>query len=249
MTKYHTRGSVHDRLKVRVLAYARTSTDEQKLGIEAQKKAVEKWVLESGTELTQLYEDLGYSGTLAPDKRPGLAALLFRLEKRDIDYVLVMKRDRLARDVTLMGYLEFAIIRCGARLITVDEDPAEEMTPEKKLLQGVINTLGEYERSLIALRTKAALGAAKAKGTVLGRRKRLSYRKNCILFWAIRWLSERKGCSDEFISGYLVQHAGMKLSLSTIARFRNETEIPAFAPFHDTAALLKPMWRISKYDM
>jgi len=248
VSKYHTRSGGYDRLKVNVLAYLRTSTDEQKLGIDAQRKAVEKWALENSTTILQTYEDQGVSGTVDPSKRPNLPALLARLEKRDIDYVVVYKRDRLGRETAMLGFLEYYIKKYGARLITVDDSVDDEPTPEQKLLQGVINAMSEYERNLISLRTRHALGAAKDKGTILGRRKRLSYRSNCVYFYAIRWLSERRGCSDEMIQGYLIKEAGMKLSLSTIARYRDEVEVPAYFPLKDVCNVLRTYWKISRFE-
>lgn len=248
MSKYHLRGGGYDRLKVNVLAYMRTSTDEQKLGIEAQRRAIEKWALENSVTILAWYEDQGVSGTMDPSKRPNLPTLLQRLEKRDIEYVVVFDRTRLGREVAMLGFLEYYIKKYGARLITIADSPDDEQTPQQKFFQGMLNVMAEYERNLISLRTKSALQAAKSQGTILGRRKRLTYKSNCVLFYAIRWLSEARGCSDEFIQGYLAHEAGLKLSLATVGRYKNEMEVPTYFPLKDVCKILKPYYKISRFD-
>jgi DNA invertase Pin-like site-specific DNA recombinase len=78
-----------------VLCYARTSTDEQCLGIEDQRVKAIEWCSERQLPHPIIFEDK-ISGGADIEKRPGLSALLEAVEKDTL--VLVLRRDRLARD-------------------------------------------------------------------------------------------------------------------------------------------------------
>jgi len=54
-------------------------------------------------------KDLGISGTLREEDRPGLAELLQLIRDNQIEVVFVVKPDRLYRDQTLVGPLDFAL--------------------------------------------------------------------------------------------------------------------------------------------
>ena len=50
-------------------------------------------------ELVEQFKDEGVSGTKELDARPGLAALLDRIESKGVKVVIVERADRLARDL------------------------------------------------------------------------------------------------------------------------------------------------------
>ena len=92
------------------------------------------------------------------DDRPQLAAALV-LCRRKLGRVLVIaKLDRLARSVTFISNL----MESGVAFVAVD------MPHANKLTMHVLAAVAEHEREMISQRTKAALGAAKARGTRLG---------------------------------------------------------------------------------
>ena len=55
-----------------VVGYVRVSTDEQALGPEAQREAIESWCSREAAELVAVFADLGVSGGTPVEKRPGL---------------------------------------------------------------------------------------------------------------------------------------------------------------------------------
>lgn len=61
------------------------------------------------------------SGKLEQKDRPGLHALLERIERGGIEYVVVETTDRVARDRSDMSAIQKRIERAGARLITVSD--------------------------------------------------------------------------------------------------------------------------------
>jgi DNA invertase Pin-like site-specific DNA recombinase len=135
----------------------RVSTAEQGhsgLGLEAQRTSVRAYVAAQGWTLVAEYEDVA-SGK--DDRRPDFQAALARC--RQIGAVLVAARlDRITRRAhTLSQLLEEGVaIR------------AADMPGADVLMLRIYAAMAQKERELISERTRAALAAAKARGTVLG---------------------------------------------------------------------------------
>jgi DNA invertase Pin-like site-specific DNA recombinase len=147
------RGSTH---RYAVGLY-RVSTAEQGhsgLGLEAQRASVRAYVAAQGWTLVAEHEDVA-SGK--DDRRPGFQAALARC--RQLGAVLVAARlDRITRRAhTLSQLLEEGVVIRAADMPGADE-----------LMLRIYAAMAQKERELISARTKAALVAAKARGTVLG---------------------------------------------------------------------------------
>ena len=149
----------------RVIAYIRVSTQGQGksgLGIEAQRKAIADFVAREGFELVAEHVEVETGkGSDALDRRPVLASALAEARKIKAA-VVVAKLDRLSRDVAFVAGLmaqrvPFIVAELGA-----DADP---------FMLHLFAALAEKERMVISARTKAALAAAKERGTVLGNPK------------------------------------------------------------------------------
>jgi DNA invertase Pin-like site-specific DNA recombinase len=115
----------------------------------------------AGVDPLQLYEDHA-SGRL--DARPGLGAALKAL--RAGDTLVVWKLDRLGRDLrhlinTVHDLTERGV---GLKVLTGQGAAIDTTTPAGKLIFGIFAALAEFERELIAERTKAGLAAARARG-------------------------------------------------------------------------------------
>src|SRR6185312_5993720 len=63
----------------KAVAYLRVSTADQKLGPEAQRRAIETWAAGSDVEVVAWHADQGISGGSDLDDRPGLVAALAEL--------------------------------------------------------------------------------------------------------------------------------------------------------------------------
>ncbi len=97
--------------------------------------------------------------------RPALAHLLARLRPGDV--VVVVRIDRLARSLAhLLAVLE-RVQAAGAQFRSLS-DPIDTGSPTGRLVLQVIGAIAEFERSLIAERTKAGLAVARARGKRLG---------------------------------------------------------------------------------
>jgi len=140
------------------VAYYRVSTQKQGqsgLGLEAQQAAVSRYVGSAKMDLAGEYTEVE-SGK-SHKNRPQLAAAMEACKlKRAV--LVIAKLDRLARNVHFIsGLMESGI-----------EFTACDMPQANRLTIHLMAAMAEHEREMISQRTKAALGAAKARGKQLG---------------------------------------------------------------------------------
>lgn len=147
------------------VAYLRGSTDDQLLGPEAQRSAIEAWASREGVHVVAWHVDTGVSGAAPLERRPALLAALDDLAAAEI--LVAAKRDRLARDVVAAAMIERLVAKAGARLMTADGVGAGE-GPEAALLRSIADAFAQYERQVIRARTRAALAAKRARGERIG---------------------------------------------------------------------------------
>jgi len=153
------------------IAYIRVSTEDQKLGMEAQLKAIERYCKASGYTLNGVHTDHGVSGGLELDKRPALQDALDQVAKEKPSVLVVAKRCRLARDGYVAAMVHRLVERTGGKVECADGvgngDGAED-----KLMRGMLDLFAEYERELIRGRTRAALAAKRRKKEYTGGARR-----------------------------------------------------------------------------
>lgn len=140
------------------VAYYRVSTQKQGksgLGLEAQRESVNSYL--NGGKWSLVAEMVEIESGKKSSNRPKLAQALSlcRLHKAKL---LVAKLDRLSRNVAFIS----ALMESGVQFVAVDLPQANELTVH------IMAAMAEYEAKAISARTKAALAAAKARGTVLG---------------------------------------------------------------------------------
>ena len=138
------------------IGYFRVSTDRQGrsgLGLDAQREAVTNFISGRGTLLDEFTEI--ESGR--KNDRPALNEALTLCRKKKAT-LLIARLDRLARSVSFISNL----MDSGVDFIAVDMPEANRLTIH------ILAAVAEHEREAISLRTKAALKAAKLRGTKLG---------------------------------------------------------------------------------
>jgi site-specific DNA recombinase len=154
----------------RALVYLRVSSaqqadkdyDSEGFSIPAQREACQREARQLGAEVVDEYMDRGESAKTA--NRPALRAMLDRLKGGDIDYVIVHKVDRLARNRADDIEIVMAIRKAGAQLVSVTENIDE--TPSGLLLHGIMSSIAEfYSRNLAAEVIKGSTQKAKKGGT------------------------------------------------------------------------------------
>jgi DNA invertase Pin-like site-specific DNA recombinase len=151
----------------RAVAYLRVSTDEQRLGPEAQRATIAAWAAREDVTVVAWHEDAGVSGGSELDQRAGLVAALGELRATGAGVLVVARRDRLARDVAVAVTIEKAVTRCGARVVSAD-GVANGETAADDFLRTILDAAAAYERALIRARTKAALAVKKTAGVRVG---------------------------------------------------------------------------------
>src|SRR6266852_3319482 len=152
-------GNLRQKEELMKIGYVRVSKQEQHeaLQIDALKEAgCEKWFVDkitgSKAERKGLDEALAYL-------RPG-------------DTFVVWKLDRAGRSLTHLIELLKSLKERNIEFISLTEQ-IDTTTPGGKLIFHLMGALAEFERDLIRERTNAGLAAAKARGRVGGRPRKL----------------------------------------------------------------------------
>lgn len=154
---------------MRAAIYARVSTNQGQ-DPKMQTRELREYCERRGWAITSEYVDVGFSGT--KEKRPELDRLMADAHRRRFDCVVVWKFDRFARSVShLLRALETFKAQ-GIEFVSFSEQ-MDTSTPAGKMVFTVLGAVAELERSLIVERVKAGLRNAKAKGTRLGRPKKI----------------------------------------------------------------------------
>ncbi len=149
------------------VGYLRVSTEDQNLGPDAQRSALEAWAARAGARIAAIHEDHGVSGATPLEERPGLLAALERIRELGAGVLVAAKRDRIGRDVVVVAMIERALAKLGAAVRTCD-GASDGAGPEGGLMRGIVDTFSAYERELIRARTRAALHVKKCRGERVG---------------------------------------------------------------------------------
>ncbi len=139
------------------IGYARTSTAEQKAGLEAQLRNLEA----------------ASAGKIFSEQLSSVDAKRTQLEAaiefcRDGDVLLCTKLDRLARSVADLVKLEERLKGKGASICIMD--PAmDTSTPNGRLMFNVIAAIAQFEREVMLSRQREGIAKAKSEGKYKGR--------------------------------------------------------------------------------
>lgn len=142
------------------IGYARVSIDDQHTAqqINALRAA--------GCE--KIFEEIASGGRW---DRPELQKALSELNHGDV--LVVWKLDRLTRSLADLLFTLEKISATGAAFQSLTEH-IDTSTAAGRMVAQMLGAFAEFERSIIRERTLAGLSAAKNRGTLLGRRPKLS---------------------------------------------------------------------------
>jgi site-specific DNA recombinase len=165
---------------VRCAIYSRKSTseglDSDFNTLDAQREACEAYVLgksrDAWESLPAHYDDGGYSG--GDMERPALKALLADIEAGKIDVVVVYKIDRLSRSLIDFAKMMAVFEKHGVSCISISQQ-FDTTTPIGRLTLHMLLSFAQFERELIAERTRDKMSAARRKGKWCGGRPFLGY--------------------------------------------------------------------------
>jgi len=146
---------------VRILGYARVSTDGQALAPQVES-------LRAAGAVTVYRE----TASGAKRDRAQLARLLKEVQPGDV--VLVTRLDRLARSTRDLLNVLGSLAQKGAAFRSLSDPWADTTTPHGRLILTVLAGLAEFERELIRARTGEGRARAKAEGRRMGRPHKLT---------------------------------------------------------------------------
>lgn len=151
-----------------LIGYSRVSTDEQALyghGLDAQEAKIREYARRANVNLT-LVQDRGISGKTLD--RPQLMRALTKIAHGEADGLIVAKLDRLTRSVIDFAMLLEWFTVAEAQLVALDFD-LDTSTPSGRMVGHIMASVAEWERGVIAQRTREALAVRRAQGLPVGR--------------------------------------------------------------------------------
>ena len=143
-----------------LVGYARTSTTDQKAGLDAQARALraagaDKVFTEQVSSVAQ---------------RSGLKACLEFM--REGDALVVTKPDRLARSTTELLAIEADLSRrcIGLLILSMGGERLDTRNPTSKLMLTILGGVATWEREIMLERQREGIAKAKAEGKYKGRK-------------------------------------------------------------------------------
>ena len=149
------------------ILYARYSprrNEDECESIDAQFDFCRNYCAENNIDIAGEFADRALSG--GDEERPELWTAIAALGRGDV--LVVYRLDRLARSVYLSDIIERAIHAKGATFLSTVGEGTWSDTDEDFLIRKILQALAEYERKVIAARTKAAMLRHQANGRLMG---------------------------------------------------------------------------------
>jgi len=153
----------------RVIGYCRVSTEEQAdegASLAAQQEKIVQYAKTYELELVDMHVDAGASAKTLD--RPALQTALSDLRTGQAGGLVVVKLDRLTRSIRGLQDLLDDYFREKYALMSVS-DHFDTRTANGRMMMNFFNMISEWEREIIAERTKEVLQHLKSKGVRLGR--------------------------------------------------------------------------------
>lgn len=166
--------------RVRCAIYTRKSTEEgleqEFNSLHAQRESAEAYILSQKAQGWELlpdhYDDGGFSG--GSMERPALAKLMADIAAGKIDAVVVYKVDRLSRSLLDFAKMMEVFEKKHVSFVSVTQQFNTAISMGRLILN-VLLSFAQFEREMIAERTRDKMGAARRKGKWVGGTPGLGY--------------------------------------------------------------------------
>jgi DNA invertase Pin-like site-specific DNA recombinase len=165
---------------LRCAIYTRKSTEEglnqDFNSLDAQREAAAAYITSQRSigwvAVEERYDDGGYTGGNL--ERPALQKLLRDINQGRVDCVVVYKVDRLSRSLLDFARLMEVFERRQVSLVSVTQ-PLNTTTSLGRLTLNILLSFAQFEREMIADRTRDKMAAARRKGKWVGGKPVLGY--------------------------------------------------------------------------
>ncbi len=137
---------------VTAYAYARFSSENQRTeSIDAQLRAIREYCDREGILIVKEYRDEAVSGRT--DQRPQFLQMFRDLD--EVDFVIVHKLDRFARNRADAAFYRAKLKEKGARLVSVSEPIGD--SPVGIITEGMLETINEWYSANLAMETRKGM--------------------------------------------------------------------------------------------
>ena len=168
------------RQTIRCAIYTRKSTeeglDQEFNSLDAQREAGEAFIksqaAEGWTALPEKYDDGGFTG--GNMDRPALRQLLADVDAGMVDCIVVYKVDRLSRSLMDFSRMMETLDRRGCSFVSVTQQ-FNTTHSMGRLTLNILLSFAQFEREIIAERTRDKMSAARKKGKWVGGHPFLGY--------------------------------------------------------------------------
>ena len=168
------------RPSIRCAIYTRKSSEEglqqEFNSLDAQRESAEAFIASQRGQGWQvkpeLYDDGGYTG--GNMERPALKRLLQNVEAGEIDCVVVYKVDRLSRSLLDFSRIVETFDKHGVSFVAVTQQ-FNTTNSLGRLTLNILLSFAQFEREIIAERTRDKMWAARKKGKWIGGHPLLGY--------------------------------------------------------------------------
>jgi site-specific DNA recombinase len=158
----------------KALGYRRISPrPEEDFGntsLEKQEEEIIKYCKRNNIELVDIYTD-NLKSARSFEGRDGFKEMYHRAlsKEEEIDYIIVLKQDRLSRDTLDTLYIMKRLNEANINLISIADNINTE-DPKSEILVHVMSLVAQLEREFISFRTGLGMGKKAENGNFLGGR-------------------------------------------------------------------------------
>lgn len=160
----------------RTVGCARVSTPgevEEGYSLEAQRKKIMAYCELHDMRLIEIIEDAGFSGKSIAG-RPGIQRVLELVKPGKVDNVVILKLDRLARKVKEAVEIADLLQKKSVALHSITER-LDTGSASGRLFYNILSAMSQWEREVIAERTRSALAVKRDKGERISRHAPYGY--------------------------------------------------------------------------
>lgn len=152
----------------KTIGYVRVSSEEQKksgLSVTDQEQKIKDYAKFKGINNIEIVKDEAESGKNL--LRTGWVEIEDDIERGLISSVIVYKLDRLTRNIKDLGYLMELFEKRNVKFVSLTEN-IDTTTASGKLIVNMLGSVAQWEREIIAERTKSALAVKRDRHELIG---------------------------------------------------------------------------------